>query len=167
MSNKCAFPGCDKPVFVKKTSYDNGNGETGLCNGHYKQYKQLLRANQPLTKMHPLRKYEPKKKTLVDRECKFDGCDRPVWGKYDYCQSHQRQYWENNEDPTKLTPIRSYNFHLNSECKYTDPKTGQKCSRPIKAQGLCSKHYSKWRNNLKKLKKDIKEIDKDEQTTKE
>lgn len=139
MANKCSFPNCDKPIFVKKTSIGS------LCNGHYKQYKKLIREGKPLSEMKPLRQYKPREIGKDTKICRVDGCGRPVWGKYDYCQSHQRQIWKGIK-PENLQPIRDYQFQINQICSI------EGCDEPAKAKGLCAKHYSKYRNEQKMKK---------------
>lgn len=138
----CSFEGCDRPVFVKKTPLGP------LCNGHYKQYKQLIKKGQPL-QLTPLRKYTPRSLPVNgEKRCAGPGtddqaCGRPCWGAHDYCQSHQRQIWDGAK-PDELTPIRHYSFQINQTC--------DECDEPAKARGKCARHYSQYRNKLRKQK---------------
>lgn len=137
MSDKCSYEGCTKPVFVKKTSAGP------LCNGHYRQFKRLIERGQPLSEMKPLREYKPRPRGKGEKSCYATHCSRPTWGRYKYCQSHQRQIWE-GVDPKDLKEIREYSFHLNKNCQV------ENCNEPIKARGFCSQHYSQYRNSQSK-----------------
>jgi len=123
MSNKCHFPDCDKPIFVKKTSVGP------CCNGHYAQYKKGKK------KLTPLRGYKPRVLLDGDSLCPIKDCNRPSWHKTGFCQSHKKQ------DPPlngmEYTKIREYTFQDGVECKITG------CPNPTKSRGYCATHYRK------------------------
>jgi hypothetical protein len=139
MAEQCNFPGCCKPVFVKKTCVGS------ICNGHYKQLNKCLGAGQKPV-LTPLRSYSPRPKegqvNCIWQDDDGVQCQRPCWGNHDYCQSHQRQKWSGDT----LKPIRNYNFQIGNICSKED------CNEPAKAMGLCARHYSKYRNDLRKAK---------------
>lgn len=147
----CSFTDCGRPVFVKKTLLGP------LCNGHYKQLKQLLKKGVKVVdlKLTPLRKYTPRVRATTnwERTClgpgaKMDAtCGRPCWGSHDYCQSHQRQIWDGKK-PAALEPIRHYDFQIDKQCNEDG------CEDPAKARGKCARHYSQYRNRLRKQRKE-------------
>lgn len=123
MSTECSFPGCGRPVFVKRTSHGP------LCNGHYAQ----MRRKQPLK---PLRDYKRQDQSSNQYDiCPFPGCGRPSWHKHGYCQTHQRQLWAADGDTSQLKPIRRHESQIDKQCKYPG------CDKPAKSRGYCSKHY--------------------------
>lgn len=120
--DKCSFPGCTKPTFVKQTSHGP------LCNGHYAQHRRKK-------KLTPLRKYNPRSSDSVHDMCPVKDCGRPSWHKHGYCQSHQRQIYAGED----LKTIRDYEFQSESRCQYDN------CDAPAKSRGYCAKHYrSDW-----------------------
>lgn len=141
----CSFPDCGKPVFVQRTSLGP------LCDGHYRQFKILLKKGLPLV-LKPLRDYFSTPKTSDPSQCcqvkipdpqdpaKTYVCGRPCWGKNAYCQSHQRQL--DHGEPFR--PIRNWTRQVSVTCQ------AEGCQESPKVRGYCSRHYNQTRNQKQK-----------------